>query len=89
MIYNSLVLLVSGSINYWVLNQLNLINFFDKRQQDEKYALFITLGFVNVLCYELIRFITNPSFSIYVYYIMTFILAFIIEYVFLGLHTLY
>jgi len=69
-----------GVIDYWVFNQLNLFNFFDNTNTDEKAALIILLGLANLFIYQLLAYLTNLN--IWLILILGTILAKIIVFLF-------
>lgn len=69
-----------GMIHYWLFNQLNFLNFFDRSQSDEKIALITLMGLVNVLVYS---FISLKELNVILMIIISFFLSLFIEFLIL------
>jgi len=66
-----------GIINYWIFYQLDLFNFFNNKNSDEKGTLIVLLGLVNIVSFQLIS--NNTEFHIIFVIIISLILSIAVE----------
>lgn len=62
-----------GTVNYWIYNQLNLLDFFDQSKADEKITMITLLGFLTFPVYLVLEvFDLNLVWAILIAWIVSF-----------------
>lgn len=70
-----------GTIHFWILREFDVLNFFNHKHKDEKFSLLVILTAFNVYFYETLKSCTNNSWNILYYYLISFFIALIVEFV--------
>lgn len=69
---------IIGIVYYWFFNALDLLNFFDHGESDEKNSLIILFGLIYFVISDLLRQSTNDNWRLSIYVIISIVLSFII-----------
>lgn len=72
---------VLGIIHYWLFSSLNLLNFFDHNEPDEKKSLIIGLGLVNFVVYDALIYFTHNDWELWLYIVCSFFSALAVEFI--------
>ncbi|WP_035053147.1 hypothetical protein [Carnobacterium pleistocenium] len=70
---------ILGLINYWVFSAMNLLDFFDHNESDEKISLIIGLGMINFVINDILIYLSKDKWLLGLYIIASFSIAFFIE----------
>lgn len=69
-----------GMVHFWILREIEVLNFFNHQNKDEKFSLLVILTAFNMYFYETLKSCTNNSWNLLVYYLLSFFIALLVEY---------
>lgn len=73
-----------GMVQYWILREFELLNFFKHENSDEKASLVLILTFIHLFFNSMITQATDGRYRMLLYFIFSFVISLIISFILLN-----
>lgn len=85
LIENLSLIAVLGAVNYWFINYFDMIDFFDRDQNDEKYSFWVVLGVINYSVIYILFLTPIKHCNHYFVYLLSVLISFFVNLLLLKL----